>query len=122
MPVVDDRLNAFGDDAVKLQRSRRVLRDIGIRPHKAKPNLDVIRHGPDAVNLLGGPLRREFAGIRVDEASQRHHTALGCNADSARVRLRLPVQLPHDGVPYSHIRIGHRSRCHRALLHPPSVG
>jgi len=59
---------------------------------------------------LGDALGCQFASVAVDEAGQGHTAVLGCDADGARIHLRIPLQLPLDGVADADVLFGHR-RC-----------
>ena len=116
MAAVNNRLNGFWNEAVKRQRPGCVLGDIWIGPLETKANREVVRHRSDAVYPLGGPLGRELAGIRVDEAAQGHSPALGRDADRTFIYHGIPVELPHDSVAHSNISLGQRCSGHDVLL------
>jgi hypothetical protein len=72
-------------------------------------SLDVVGNSPHAVDPFRGPLGRQLARIRVDEAGQRDCSVPGGDADGTRLHLGVPLELPHDGIP--HLQIGFGQYC-----------
>ena len=110
-------LHGVGKRGPALERQEGVARDVRIgRPHHLTHG-DVVGHGADAADALGHAFCRELLRVGVDEPGERHDTVVSADADGAGVDLRIPVELPHDGVSDMNVCSGDACGGHDGLLH-----
>ena len=73
----------------------RIACDIGIGPlvDARHAHLDIVRHGLDAGNALGGGFGFVLVGVALHESRQRHDAVLHLDGDVGRIEVRIPREL-----------------------------